>query len=319
MVELGAEVHQDDLARPDAAGVLVVVEDAGIGPRADDGRVSGAPGPALEDDGHGRGLELVFEDAGAGRQHGLADAFGREPAVPPEDLDLAGRLDRPQGVDGRGDIAEFHLGIALPQLDDAVAVGRELVVVMAAGAAPFHQAGLGAGLVKAVPLREPQVEHAAGPGRPAGQELVEIARGVDVRVAALGFGLGVVEEVGPVVLLLPGRQLRQEKVGALGRRHEDKDGAEVVAAREIEEVVVLAEVGPGGRRGVAEEDDGPALDPVHERGAPLRELVGAVAGPLGQEHGPGERGQEGGGEGETQTCGSHQAFPSTMARRAIRT
>jgi hypothetical protein len=163
------------------------------------------------------------------------------------------------------------------------------------------------------------VEHAAGPGRPAGQELVEIARGVDVRVAALGFRVGIVEEIGPVVLLLPGRQLRQEEVRALGRRHEDEDGAEVVAAREIEEIVVLAEVGPRGRRGVAEENDGPVLDPLHERGAPLRELVGAVAGPLGQERGPGESGQEGRGEGETEACGSHQAFPRTMARRAIRT
>ncbi len=131
-----------------------------LGPGADDRGVGGALGPALQDDGHGRGLDLVLVDAGAAGQHGLPDGLRRELAVPAQGLDLRRRLDGPHLVDDRGDVPELHLRVALAQLLDAIEVGRQLVVVMAPGAAAVHQAGLGAGVVEGVPGREPEVEAA---------------------------------------------------------------------------------------------------------------------------------------------------------------
>jgi len=167
---------------------------------------------------------------------------------------------------------------------------------VAAGAAAVPEGGLGAGVVERVARREPEVEPPGRPAQVAGQELVEVAHGEDVGEAGLGPGVRVLEQSGAVVLDLAGRPLGQEEIGGARGRQHHQDAAEVLVPGEVEEVVVLAEMGPRGERGVPEEDDRPVLDLVHERGPAAAELLGGVARPLGEEGRDGQAGQQDGGE-----------------------
>ncbi len=75
-------------------------------------------------------------------------------------------------------------------------------------------------------------------------------------------------------------------------RHKDEDRAEVLVPGEIVEVVVLAEMGPGGRGGVAEEDDRAVLEALGQGGPAGGELLGAEPDPLGRERPNGQSGEK---------------------------
>ena len=59
----------------------------------------------LQEDVLGRGLEFVLPAAGAGGADGRLDAVGADLSGAAEDLDLARRLDHPQAVEVRRQVA----------------------------------------------------------------------------------------------------------------------------------------------------------------------------------------------------------------------
>ena len=237
-------VHHHQLAGLHLPAAVLVVPLVAHRSRADDGRIRGRLHAVLDMPVGGLGLELVLVLAGRGGLDGALHRLGADAAAVAQDLDLARRLDQPQPVDVRRDVAELVVGELQPQRRRCAARPRlgasanglirrraGLDGGVDAAAARRRRARTGASRTSRCPTRR-----AAAP-RNSPQRGDRLDRREAVRLGRVGF----VEPVAALVANLRRRELGQEQVRRLGGGVDHQHGVQRLVAGEIEEVVVLAE------------------------------------------------------------------------------
>jgi len=76
IIQVAAEIHQDQLTSLHPAVISIVVHDAGVWPGTDNRSISWTAAAVAEDDLHDSSFKLVFVSSGTGGQHGSFDGFG---------------------------------------------------------------------------------------------------------------------------------------------------------------------------------------------------------------------------------------------------
>ena len=217
----GGHVEQQQFAVLHDALAAGIMEDGGIGARADDARVGGAPRARGFPNAFRFGLHRAFESPGMnlrqrGLKAGLADAYG-----PLYQGDFLGRMPRAQFGDGEG----FGLDGHARQLGGDFAVGGEVE-----------------GFLAGLPVGQRQLPAHRRAGAKAKEQMVQAAGAIDFG-ETIFLAQGFTDRcafTGPAFRFrIPGGQQQEFPVSALlGREHQRR--ARFVDAGEIKEIRTLA-------------------------------------------------------------------------------
>ena len=195
------------------------------------------------------------------------DPVGTDLAGAAQDLDLARRLDHPQAVEARRQVAQRGVGVAAPDRLDLVGLLARLAAPGVLLPAAQVEALLVAGQVEFVALAESHPEQlpalAGHSAAPPGQVLGQVGEVVDLETAAFGL-LGCIQPVRSIDELLAIALVGQVEPRFATVDLQQQRRVPPFVAGQVEEVVVLPEAGTVARHRLREQEDRASFEPLAE-------------------------------------------------------